>query len=109
MRPNVKIIDCVKIIQKIIPELGQNKDELRSAAVPSLKHVILASADAGKPVTVPAGMHSYADLIRQGANRRQDERKERQNQMDGDTPVSIFYTSGTTGQPKAATLTNFAL
>lgn len=109
MRPNVKIIDCIKIIQSILPELAQTKGELKSAAVPSLKHVILTSADPGKQVNLPTGMHSYADLIRQGANRRQDERKERQNQMDGDTPISIFYTSGTTGQPKAATLTNFAL
>ena len=109
MRPNVKIIDCIKIVQKLIPELSQNKGEWRSAATPSLQHVILTSADPGKDVRLPSGMHSYAELIRQGANRRQAEREERQRQMDGDTPISIFYTSGTTGQPKAATLTNFSL
>jgi fatty-acyl-CoA synthase len=107
MRPNVKIIDCIKIINKIIPDLSQTKGEINSKAVPTLKHIILTSGDNGKPVNVPQGMHSYAELIRKGANRKQDERRTRQSQMDGDTPLAIFYTSGTTGQPKAATLTNY--
>ena len=32
---------------------------------------------------------------------------ERQASVNPDSPAAIFYTSGTTGQPKAATLTNF--
>ena len=52
-------------------------------------------------------MHCYADLIRKGGNSKRDELQARQAHLDGDTPLSIFYTSGTTGQPKAATLTNF--
>lgn len=107
MRPNVKIIDCVKIIQKLIPELSESTGEINSKAVPTLKHIILTSPDIGKEVNVPRGMHSYAELIRKGANKNQDQRRQRQDQMDGDTPLAIFYTSGTTGQPKAATLTNF--
>ena len=107
MRPNVKTIDCVKTINTIIPELSQTKGEINSKAVPTLKHVILTSGDRGNDIALPAGMHSYVELIRKGANQRQEERRVRQGQMNGDTPIAIFYTSGTTGQPKAATLTNF--
>jgi fatty-acyl-CoA synthase len=107
MRPNVKTIDCIKIINKVIPELSQTKGEINAKAVPTLKHIILTSGDNGKAANVPQGMHSYAELIRKGANGKQEERRTRQSQMDGDTPLAIFYTSGTTGQPKAATLTNY--
>ena len=107
MRPNVRTIDCVKTINKVIPELSESKGQLNAKAVPTLKHVILTAGDPGREVTLPSGMHSYAELIRKGANQRQEERRVRQGQMGGDTPLAVFYTSGTTGQPKAATLTNF--
>ncbi|UJR10520.1 hypothetical protein I4U23_014723 [Adineta vaga] len=107
MRPNVKIIDCIKIINMLVPELSQTKGEINSKAIPSLKHIILTPGDNGKPMNTPTGMHSYLNLITKGANGRRDELQTRQTQLDGDTPLSIFYTSGTTGQPKAATLTNF--
>ncbi|UJR35367.1 hypothetical protein I4U23_028124 [Adineta vaga] len=106
MRPNVRTIDCIKIMNQIAPELSESKGELNAKLVPTLKHVILTSGDNETTSHVPSGMHSYDDLIRKGAGRNQEERRKRELQMDGDTPVAIFYTSGTTGQPKAATLTN---
>ena len=106
MRPNVKATDCIEIINKVIPNLNETKGEINAKAVPTLKHIILTPGDNGTTVNVPQGMHLYTELIRKGANSKQDERRTRQSQMDGDTPLAIFYTSGTTGQPKAATLTN---
>jgi fatty-acyl-CoA synthase len=110
MRPNVRSIDCMKILSKIVPELSETKGELNAKLVPTLKHVILAPGDneKGSETTncVPSGMHLYSDLITKGAGSRQEELRERQLDLDGDTSVAIFYTSGTTGQPKAATLTN---
>jgi fatty-acyl-CoA synthase len=107
MRPNVKIIDCIKIINRLIPELDQTKGQINCKTIPTLKHIILTPGDHGKTNSLPRGMHSYTELIRKGANNRQEERCQRQSQMDGDTPLAMFYTSGTTGQPKAATLTNY--
>jgi fatty-acyl-CoA synthase len=48
-------------------------------------------------------------LIQRGAKLSHDKLNERQASVSPDSPVAIFYTSGTTGQPKAATLTNFGM
>lgn len=113
MRPNVKAIDSIKILNQLIPELGLTKGQLNSKAVPSLKHVILTPGDYNKGTntvtSIPSGMLSYTDLVRKGANSNQEQRQKCQSLIDGDTPLAIFYTSGTTGQPKAATLTNYTL
>lgn len=113
MRPNVKVIDSIKILSNLVPELGQSAGELKSKAVPSLKHVILTAGDYSKDnrpsMIALSGMLSYTDLIHRGAKSSQDQRQRRQAEVDGDTPLAIFYTSGTTGQPKAATLTNFTV
>ena len=110
MRPNVKTIDCMDILRKVAPELGGSKGELNAKLVPTLKHVILTPGDneTGSETTsrVPRGMHLYSDLVRKGAGSRQEELRTRQSELDGDDPLAIFYTSGTTGDPKAATLTN---
>jgi fatty-acyl-CoA synthase len=107
MRPNVKTIDCIKIINRIAPELSESKGELNAKLLPTLKHVILTPGDSETTSRVPAGMHLYSDLVRKGGGSRQEERRTRQSALDGDTPLAVFFTSGTTGEPKAATLTNF--
>ncbi len=109
MRPNVRTIDCIEIINRIAPELNEKKGELNAKLLPTLKHVILTPGDDGKgseTSRTPPGMHLYNDLIRKGGGSRQEELHTRQSTLDGDTPLAIFFTSGTTGEPKAATLTN---
>jgi fatty-acyl-CoA synthase len=56
---------------------------------------------------VPVGIHSYQDLLEHGARISHNKLNERQASINPDSAVAIFFTSGTTGQPKAATLTNF--
>jgi fatty-acyl-CoA synthase len=48
-------------------------------------------------------------LIERGAKLSHDKLNERQASVNPDSPLAIFFTSGTTGQPKAATLTNFGV
>ncbi|CAF0724509.1 unnamed protein product [Didymodactylos carnosus] len=102
MQPNVKILNLLSTFTKLVPELQSSKaGDLKSQSVPSLKHVILAGT---QPIS---GTHSFNELLNRGGNRRQHDLVVRQNSIDSDAPAAIYFTSGTTGKPKAATLTNF--
>ncbi|CAF1113515.1 unnamed protein product [Rotaria sordida] len=107
LSPIVKSIDSLSIFRRLVPELDQRSSssgELVAKAVPTLKHVILT----GEQASVP-GTHSYVHLVKRGAQMCHDQLAERQASINPDSPLEIFYTSGTTGQPKAATLTNFSV
>ena len=68
------------------------------AASPTLKHVICIGAP--RP-----GEHSYEALVQQHLPLIRAERPATAD-MDYDDPLWFFYTSGTTGNPKAAVLTH---
>jgi fatty-acyl-CoA synthase len=89
-----------------VPELDQHSTskELSSKILPTLKHIILTGEQSSL-----SGLHSYNDLIRRGAKLSQKKLNERQASVNPDSPVAIYFTSGTTGQPKAVTLTNFGI
>ncbi|CAF2054341.1 unnamed protein product [Rotaria magnacalcarata] len=104
---SIKSLNTFEILRRLVPELNEgvsSTSELSAKAVPTLKHVILT----GEKTFVP-NVYSYEDLLRRGAQLSHKNLIERQASVDPDTPVEIFYTSGTTGQPKAATLTNFGI
>ena len=101
----VKHIDSLSIFHRLAPELDQNPSigSLSLKALPTLKHVILTDPSS---TSIP-GIHSYANLLQRGAQLSHQRLHERQTSVDPDALLAIFFTSGTTGQPKAATLTNF--
>ena len=106
LSPSVKQIDTLSILRGLAPEVEQTPSigsPLSLKELPTLKHVILADSSSK---SIP-GIHSYADLLQRGARLSHRALQERQASVSPDAPVAIFYTSGTTGQPKAATLTNF--
>ncbi|CAF3920394.1 unnamed protein product [Rotaria sp. Silwood1] len=107
LSPSVKSSNTFEVFRRLVPELDQNfssTNELSAKAVPTLKHVILT----GTQTSVP-GVHSYEDLIKRGSQLSHQNLIERQASIDPDAPVEIFYTSGTTGQPKATALTSFGV
>lgn len=54
-------------------------------------------------------LYSYKQLIEHGAKISHNKLNECQSSINPDAPVAIYFTSGTTGQPKAATVTNFGM
>ena len=68
------------------------------AASPALQHVIVIGAPR-------SGEHAYEALVQQHLERMASERPSAA-EVDYDDPLWFFYTSGTTGNPKAAVLTH---
>ena len=104
--PSVKSINTLAMFRRLVPELEQHSStqELTSKTLPSLKHVILT----GDQPSV-GGTHSYRALLERGAKLSPKKLDERQASVNPDSSIAIFFTSGTTGQPKAAALTNFGM
>lgn len=102
----MKIIESLSIFRRLAPEIDQHSigRELSLKTLPTLKHVVLTGKDARI-----SGAHSYNDLVENGAKISHAKLNEWQASVNPDSPASIFFTSGTTGQPKAATLTNFGM
>jgi fatty-acyl-CoA synthase len=99
-----KASDYVAMLRELLPELAHvGPGALDARALPALRHVIALDE-------VPhAGMHRYRDVAAAGgeAERRRLERLAGELQFDD--PVNIQVTSGTTGTPKAATLSHHSI
>jgi len=73
---------------------------------PDLKKVILFGGDSEDDWVI-----SYKELLQLGRNKAEELREEYQRRrtlLDEETPVTIIYTSGATGDPKGAALPNRA-
>ena len=94
-----KTSNYLTMLHELAPELsGAAPGTLESAALPALRSVIRL----GKERT--PGMFSFADVAETAAD---DTRLAAvANGLDFDQPINIQFTSGTTGSPKAATLTH---
>jgi fatty-acyl-CoA synthase len=101
MSPSFKSSNYVDIMQTVCPELKESRSPtLHSPAVPSLRHVILTG---DKKVN---GFIPFDDVYFHGHHADYSERTSNVNMM---SPTNIQFTSGTTGNPKAALLSHHSI
>lgn len=92
------------MICKIVPELLVcHTEKLKSNTVPSLSRVII---DVGDKRALP-GTISYQDLLRIAPKKDQAKISSLQSTISPESGVNLQFTSGTTGQPKAALLSHY--
>ncbi|MEW6346101.1 MAG: AMP-binding protein [Pseudomonadota bacterium] len=92
----------LQMLEELAPELAtQTPGDLHAARLPDLR-IVIRMSDRGV-----SGMLSFSDVIEQGrATLDTAKLNEIAATLSPDDPINIQFTSGTTGNPKGATLTH---
>ncbi|HYQ91852.1 MAG TPA: AMP-binding protein, partial [Candidatus Competibacteraceae bacterium] len=99
--PAFKTSDYIEMLLDVAPELKTcTPGELHAAQLPELRTVIRL----GEEKT--PGMYNYADILAMGGEAHRRRLQELAAELKADDAINIQFTSGTTGQPKGATLTH---
>ncbi len=97
-----KTSDYLAMLAQLAPELAScAAGSLVSAKLPHLKSVVRMGTQRSP------GMYNFSELCRALSAKQEQELKERQLSLACDDPINIQFTSGTTGNPKGATLSHF--
>ena len=96
-----KTSDYVAMIRELAPEIDAcEPGRLQAARLPQLEFVVTLGDEP------PAGFVGYADLTSRVTAQDVATLEGLAARLDFDDPINIQFTSGTTGTPKAATLTH---
>lgn len=98
MTPGFKSSNYIELLSQIDPDLyTQQSTTLKLKKLPFLKHVVLIGEKKHK------GMMNFDELYQMNS----EEYHERTSNVKFEDPTNIQFTSGTTGRPKAATLSHY--
>jgi fatty-acyl-CoA synthase len=96
-----KTSDYLGMLGELAPELASSAPgELTAARLPHLRAVIRMGEDKSP------GMFNYAEVCAMGSSAQRERLQELADELCPADPINIQFTSGTTGNPKGATLTH---
>ncbi|WP_170608749.1 AMP-binding protein [Ruegeria arenilitoris] len=99
--PSYKTSDYVEMLNELMPELAEaTPGRLKAAKIPSLRWVVTLGQD-----RLP-GCIRYSEIIARATRETRSQLTALMPTLQFDDPINIQFTSGTTGRPKAATLTH---
>lgn len=96
-----KTSNYFEMLTEICPDIEKPRaDRLQCAAFPQLRRVVAIKGDQ------PAGAMTWPEMLAAGQSVPVERLHDIESQLQCDEPINIQYTSGTTGFPKAATLSH---